>query len=199
MKNRLKFWTKNYLVEDMLIKNPYLTPNYIQISPTIILSISSNKAVYKKASLIPIILTLEVITGQRGLLTQAKCSDAAFRLKKGMEIGVKLTLTGTPMWNFFDKFITIILPHLVYFRKFKKISYDQDGNLSMGFQNLDIFPEMDGLKDEQHILMTLGFITGADFLLIFTPFSRKKNSWEIPCFFTWNSWQLCQSSNFQIL
>jgi len=90
--NRLHYWSNKYTLEDILIKTPNLTPRGINSSPTIIINICSNKAVIDKRKLIPIVLALELITGQKGLLTRAKCSLASFRLKKGMEIGVKITL-----------------------------------------------------------------------------------------------------------
>ena len=63
----------------------------------IVINVCSNKAVMDKRRLIPILLALELITGQRGLLTKARHSLASFRLKKGMEIGVKITLKNSNM------------------------------------------------------------------------------------------------------
>jgi len=76
----------------MLTKTPYEKPLNKKIYPTIVINVCSSKAVHDKRKLIPILLALELITGQNGVLTKAKCSLATFRLKKGMEIGVKLTL-----------------------------------------------------------------------------------------------------------
>lgn len=67
------------------------------IPKAIVINVCSNKAVIDKRRLIPILLALELITGQRGLLTKAKYSLASFRLKKGMEIGVKITLKKSNM------------------------------------------------------------------------------------------------------
>ena len=92
IKNRLQYWSNNYILDDILAKTPYTPPRELKLSPSIVINISSNKAITDKRRLIPIVLALELITGQKGLLTKAKYSLATFRLKKGMEIGVKITL-----------------------------------------------------------------------------------------------------------
>jgi large subunit ribosomal protein L5 len=80
-----------------LTKTPNNHPYDINNTPTIVINVCSNKAVTDKRRLIPIVLALELITGQKGLLTKAKYSLATFRLKKGMEVGVKLTLKKSNM------------------------------------------------------------------------------------------------------
>lgn len=183
--NRLHYWYNQHLIEDIIIKNPEILPNTISKSPTIIINICSTKAITDKRKLIPIVLALELITGQKGLLTRAKCSLASFRLKKGMEIGLKITLNKISMWNFLDKFIHIILPSLVYFNKLKKISYDKEGNLGLGIENIDIFSEIDWLRESQHILTKVGFITGIEIIIIW----NNKNILD----------KYSQSSNLQII
>ena len=164
--NRLKKWSQNHNLEDLLTKTPNTHPYDMINSPTIVINICSNKAVSDKRRLIPIVLALELITGQKGLLTKAKYSLANFRLKKGMEMGVKLTLKKSNMWNFLDKLTHIILPSLIYFNKFNKISYDRCGNLAIGLEDINVFPEIDWLRELQHPLTQFDFITGADILVI---------------------------------
>lgn len=151
-------------------KNPLLNSQSI-IPKSIIINVCSNKAVMDKRRLISILLALELITGQKGLLTKAKYSLATFRLKKGMEIGVKITLKKSNMWYFLDKLIHIIIPSLVYFSKLKdnRISYDKCGNLAIGIEDINIFPEIDWLRESQHPLTqgigNSSFITGMDILI----------------------------------
>lgn len=189
IKNRLQYWSNNYILDDILAKTPYIPPRELKLSPSIVINISSNKAITDKRRLIPIVLALELITGQKGLLTKAKYSLATFRLKKGMEVGVKITLKKLIMWNFLDKFIHIILPSLIYFNKFNKISYDRSGNLAIGIQDINIFPEIDWLRESQHLLTKLGFLTGADIIII----------WDSPQIFSSKSGIKCLSSNFQLV
>ena len=206
--NRLKIWSQKHVLEDWLVKSPNTHPyklskenkfrnlssgiyinslriknpvyNLNFIMPKAIkINVCSSKAVTDKRKLIPILLALELIIGQRGLLTKAKYSLATFRLKKGMHIGVKITLKRYNMWNFFDKLIHIIFPSLIYFNKLKnnRISYDKWGNLAIGLEDISIFPELNWLRTEgsKHPLFYspqgLGvepkaLITGADILIV---------------------------------
>lgn len=173
--NRLKKWSQNHILEDLLTKTPNNHPYDINNTPTIVINVCSNKAVTDKRRLIPIVLALELITGQKGLLTKAKYSLATFRLKKGMEVGVKLTLKKSNMWNFLDKLTHIILPSLAYFNKLNKISYDRCGNLAIGLEDINVFPEMDWLRELQHPLTHFDFITGADILIVFAPRTAQRN------------------------
>lgn len=201
--NRLKKWSQQLAVEDLLTKTPNSHPYELKITPTIVINVCSNKAVTDKRNLVPTALILELITGQKGLLTKAKYSLATFRLKKGMEIGVKITLKRSNMWNFLDKFTQIILPSLVYFHRPNKISYDRCGNLAIGLEDINIFPEIDWLRESQHPLAQLGVITGADLLIIWnaapqlnkpTNTSSKGNT-EI---YSSGSWIKCRSSSLQL-
>lgn len=205
LNNRLKNWSQNHNLEDLLIKTPNSHPYDIKITPTIVINICSNKAVSDKRNLVPLALILELITGQKGLLTKAKYSLATFRLKKGMEIGVKITLKKTNMWNFLDKFIHIIFPSLVYFSRPNKISYDRNGNLAIGLEDINIFPEIDWLRESQHplALQPSVAITGADLLIIWnaaeqlnkSTITNSKDNIEI---YSSGSWIKCQSSSLQL-
>lgn len=212
--NRLKKWSQNYVLEDLLLKTPNNHPYSIKnpalnganqsiVAPkTIIINVCSNKAVMDKRRLIPILLALELITSQRGLLTKAKYSLASFRLKKGMDIGVKITLKKSNMWNFLDKLTHIILPSLIYFNKLKnnKISYDKCGNLAIGLEDISVFPEIDWLRESQHPLAQgLGgssFITGADILIVMSDTSRSSLKGLTPI--SSQSKIRCESSSLQL-
>jgi ribosomal protein L5 len=113
-----------------------------------------------------------------------------------MEIGVKITLNNHKMWNFLDQLIHIILPHLIYFNKFNKISYDQSGNLAFGLRDFDIYPEIEWLREFSHILTRLGFITGADIVFIWKTNKNLPKNWK--SLFESKSWKSSQTSNFQL-
>ena len=85
---------------------------------------------------------LELISGQKPVLTQAKKSVANFKIREGQSIGMKVTLRGTRMYEFFDKFISIALPRVRDFRGVSKKSFDGRGNYSMGVKEQLIFPEI---------------------------------------------------------
>ncbi len=82
------------------------------------------------------------IAGQKPVLTQAKKSVANFKIREGQNIGMKVTLRGTRMYEFFDKFISIALPRVRDFRGVSKKSFDGRGNYSMGVKEQLIFPEI---------------------------------------------------------
>ena len=85
---------------------------------------------------------LKLISGQKPVLTQAKKSVANFKIREGQSIGMKVTLRGTRMYEFFDKFISIALPRVRDFRGVSKKSFDGRGNYSMGVKEQLIFPEI---------------------------------------------------------
>ena len=82
------------------------------------------------------------IAGQKPVLTQAKKSVANFKVREGQSVGMKVTLRGTRMYEFFDKFISIALPRVRDFRGVSKKSFDGRGNYSMGVKEQLIFPEI---------------------------------------------------------
>ena len=85
---------------------------------------------------------LEQIAGQKPVLTMAKKSVANFKVREGQSVGMKVTLRGTRMYEFFDKFISIALPRVRDFRGVNKNSFDGRGNYSMGVKEQLIFPEI---------------------------------------------------------
>ncbi len=85
---------------------------------------------------------LELISGQKPVLTMAKKSVANFKIREGQSVGMKVTLRGTRMYEFFDKFISIALPRVRDFRGVSKKSFDGRGNYSLGVKEQLVFPEI---------------------------------------------------------
>ncbi len=85
---------------------------------------------------------LEQIAGQKPILTMAKKSVANFKVREGQSVGMKVTLRGTRMYEFFDKFVSIALPRVRDFRGVSKKSFDGRGNYAMGVKEQLIFPEI---------------------------------------------------------
>jgi len=86
---------------------------------------------------------LEVITGQKPVVTRAKKSIAAFKLREGMPIGVKVTLRGNRAWEFLDRLISLAIPRIRDFRGLSPRSFDGQGNYTFGVTEQLIFPEVD--------------------------------------------------------
>ena len=85
---------------------------------------------------------LEQIAGQKPILTMAKKSVANFKIREGMSVGMKVTLRGERMYEFFDKFVSIALPRVRDFRGVPTKSFDGRGNYAMGVKEQLIFPEI---------------------------------------------------------
>ena len=85
---------------------------------------------------------LKQISGQKPILTQAKKSVANFKIREGMNVGMKVTLRGERMYEFFDKFVSIALPRVRDFRGVPTKSFDGRGNYAMGVKEQLIFPEI---------------------------------------------------------
>jgi large subunit ribosomal protein L5 len=86
---------------------------------------------------------LEVITGQKPVVTRAKKSIAGFKLREGNAIGVKVTLRGDRAWEFFDRLISLAIPRIRDFRGLSPRSFDGHGNYTFGVTEQLIFPEVD--------------------------------------------------------
>lgn len=85
---------------------------------------------------------LTIITGQKPIVTKARKSIANFKLREGMNVGVKVTLRGERMYDFLDKLVSISLPRVRDFRGVNPKSFDGRGNYSLGLKEQIIFPEI---------------------------------------------------------
>jgi large subunit ribosomal protein L5 len=101
------------------------------------------------------------ITGQRPVVTRARKSIATFKLREGQKIGCMVTLRGSRMWEFFDRFITIALPRTRDFRGISRKGFDGRGNYTLGVKELLIFPEVDIDKLEKVPGMNISIQTSA--------------------------------------
>ena len=104
---------------------------------------------------------LSLITGQKPIVTKAKKSVAAFKLRAGMNIGCMVTLRGGRMYDFVDKLFNIALPRVRDFRGVPLNSFDGRGNFSMGVREQLIFPEIDYDKIDRIRGMDITFVTTA--------------------------------------
>jgi len=123
---------------------------------------------------------LTIITGQKPIVTKAKKSVAAFKLREGMNIGCKVTLRGERMYEFVDKLFNISLPRVRDFRGLSNNSFDGRGNYSLGINDQLIFPEIEYDKIDKMRGMDVTFVTTAQndeeakelLKLLGMPFSR---------------------------
>jgi len=104
---------------------------------------------------------LEVITGQKPVVTKARKSIAGFKLREGTSIGAKVTLRGDRMWEFLDRLVTLALPRIRDFRGLEPNAFDGHGNFTLGVTEQLIFPEIDYDKVLQVRGMDITVVTTA--------------------------------------
>jgi len=101
------------------------------------------------------------ITGQKPVTRRAKKSIAAFKVRKGMPIGVMVTLRGERMWEFLDRLVTIALPRVRDFKGVSPRGFDGRGNYTLGLRDQLLFPEIDYMKVDKARGMNVSVVTTA--------------------------------------
>jgi len=109
----------------------------------IVINMGVGDAVSNAKNLDKAVEELSLISGQKPIITKAKKSIAAFRLREGMPIGAKVTLRGVRMYEFLDKLVTVALPRVRDFHGVSVKSFDGRGNYTLGIREQLIFPEVD--------------------------------------------------------
>ena len=104
---------------------------------------------------------LEIITGQKAVITRAKKSVANFKLREGMPIGCKVTLRGEKMYEFTDRLVNLALPRVRDFRGVNPDAFDGRGNYSLGIDEQIIFPEINIDSITKILGMSITFVTSA--------------------------------------
>ena len=108
----------------------------------VVINMSVGEAITNSKILEVAVRELETISGQRPIITKAKKSIAAFKLREGMNVGAKVTLRGERMYVFLDKLFNIVLPRIRDFRGLNRKSFDGRGNYNMGLREQIVFPEI---------------------------------------------------------
>ncbi len=126
-------------------KNLMAVPKLEKIS----LNIGMGEATQNAKMLDSAVAELALIAGQKPVITKAKKSVAAFKLRAGMSIGCTVTLRGDRMYEFFDRLVNVALPRVRDFRGVSTKSFDGRGNYTLGLRDQLIFPEIDYNKVEK--------------------------------------------------
>jgi len=104
---------------------------------------------------------LSAIAGQKPVVTRAKRSISAFKIRQGMPIGLKVTLRGDRMWDFYDRLVSIVLPRIREFQGVPRDAFDGMGNYSMGFTEQTSFPEIEFEKIDKARGLEVSIVTTA--------------------------------------
>lgn len=127
----------------------------------VVINIGAGEAIQNPKALDGAVADLKNITGQKPVITKAKKSIAAFKLRAGMPIGVKVTLRSQRMYEFVDKLFNVVLPRVRDFRGVSPKAFDGRGNYTLGLREQLIFPEIDYDKVDQIRGMDIVFVTTA--------------------------------------
>ncbi len=130
---------KKKCIEVLVLKNPMEVPRIVKV----VINVGAGEAVSTKGVLEKIQEQITTISGQKSVITKARKSVSAFKIRQGLPIGVKVTLRGKRMFEFLEKLVKIVIPRLRDFRGITKTCVDQNGNLNIGFSEQTIFPEIE--------------------------------------------------------
>ena len=143
MENRLKAKYENEIRPALIEKFNYSSVMQAPKIDKIVLNMGVGDATTNSKNLDEAVEELDLISGQKPLITKAKKSIAGFRLREGMSIGAKVTLRGERMYDFLDKLVNVALPRVRDFHGVSNKAFDGRGNYTLGIHEQLIFPEID--------------------------------------------------------
>lgn len=159
---RLKEYYKSNVVPELMKKFSYKNVMQIPKLNKIVINVGAGDARDNSKVINSIVNDIAAITGQRPMICKAKKSVANFKLREGMNIGVKVTLRGDRMYEFLDRLFNLALPRVRDFRGINVNSFDGRGNYNMGIKEQLIFPEIDYDKIDKVRGMDICFVTTAN-------------------------------------
>ena len=157
LKERFDSTVSPALVQEFGYKNVMAVPRIEKIS----INIGMGEATQNAKVLDGAVNELGQIAGQKPVITKAKKSIAAFKLREGMPIGVMVTLRGERMYEFLDRLVSVALPRVRDFRGVSPKSFDGRGNYTLGIRDQLIFPEIDYNKVDKTRGMNITIATTA--------------------------------------
>ena len=145
------------LLKELELKNAMAVPRLNKI----VVNMGMGEATQNSKILDPAVNELGQITGQKPIVTKAKKSIAAFKVRQGQSIGAMVTLRGDRMYEFFDRLVNIVLPRVRDFRGVSTKSFDGRGNYTLGLHDQLIFPEISYEKVDKMKGMNVTIVTTA--------------------------------------
>ncbi len=145
------------LKDEFKYENPMQVPRLVKI----VVNIGLGEAISNAKALDGAVKDISDITGQKPVITRAKRSIAAFRLRTGMAIGAMVTLRGDRMWEFLDRLCNTALPRIRDFQGVSSKAFDGRGNYTLGLKEQLVFPEIDFDKIDKVRGMEISVVTTA--------------------------------------
>jgi large subunit ribosomal protein L5 len=158
---RLQEKYQNEVVPALRKEFAYTNPMQVPMPAKVVINIGMGEAIANAKAMDNAVRDLTDITGQRPVVTRAKRSVAAFKLRQGMQIGCMVTLRGRRMYDFLDKLINVALPRLRDFQGVSADSFDGRGNYTLGLREQLVFPEIDYDKIDKVRGMEISIVTTA--------------------------------------
>ena len=160
-KARLREIYDNEIVAKMIEKFGYKNPMQVPKLDKIVINMGVGEAKENAKVLEAAVRDMEIIAGQKAIVTKSKKSVANFKIREDMPIGCKVTLRGAKMYEFADRLINLALPRVRDFRGVSPNSFDGRGNYAMGIKEQLIFPEIEYDKVDKVRGMDIIFVTTA--------------------------------------
>ena len=157
LKQRYQAEVKAALKTELALGNPMQVPTLEKI----VINMGVGRATQQPSLLEGAVADLTKLSGQKPIVTKAKDSVAAFKLREGQSIGCKVTLRGDRMWEFFDRLISVAIPRIRDFRGLPAHSWDGRGNYTFGLNDQTVFPEIDYDKIDTNRGMDITIVTTA--------------------------------------
>ncbi|MBV9259541.1 MAG: 50S ribosomal protein L5 [Ktedonobacteraceae bacterium] len=157
LKERYRQEVAPALQKEFNYKNPMQVPSINKV----VINIGMGEVIQNAKAMDAAVSDLATITGQRPVITRAKRSVAAFKLREGMQIGCMVTLRGERMFQFLDKLINVALPRLRDFQGVSPEAFDGRGNYTLGLREQLVFPEIDYDKVDKVRGMEVSVVTTA--------------------------------------
>lgn len=139
----------------------YGNPMQVPSVHKVVVNIGMGEAIQNAKAMDAAVADLSTITGQRPVITRAKRSVAAFKLREGMQIGCMVTLRGARMYYFLDKLMNVALPRIRDFQGISAEAFDGRGNYTLGLREQLVFPEIDYDKVDKVRGMEISIVTTA--------------------------------------
>jgi large subunit ribosomal protein L5 len=157
LKEKYHVEIKQSLLKELGLENAMAVPKLEKI----VINMGLGEATQNVKIMDPLLADLGSIAGQKPVITKAKKSIAAFKLREGMPIGGMVTLRGDKMYEFLDRLISVALPRVRDFRGVSSKSFDGRGNYTLGLRDQLIFPEIDYAKVDKIKGMNVTIVTTA--------------------------------------
>jgi large subunit ribosomal protein L5 len=161
MASRLKEKYQKEVVPALQREFNYRNPMQVPAVNKVVINIGMGEAIQNAKAMDAAIADLATITGQRPVITRAKRSVAAFKLREGMQIGCMVTLRGERMYQLLDKLMNVALPRLRDFQGISPEAFDGRGNYTLGLREQLVFPEIDYDKVDKVRGMEVSIVTTA--------------------------------------